>query len=247
MNGAQEVARFRALDDAVVVGRGERHHFLGADLRADLGQPDGVGDRSGGNDRALADHQPRHRGDGAQTAGVGQRDVGADQVVGAQRVVARLLHERVVGAHELLERLATGVANDRHHQRVRAVLLLDVDGKTEMDGAVVEAMWLAVDLLKVGCHDRQLAHRACDRIGDQVREGDLDGGRFELASARVERANRDRAERRCGRDRAALVHVAREHRGAALDRCGARLWRFVPAGGGIEHVRLEDPTAWTAP
>ena len=59
----QEAPRLRALDDAVVVGRGHRHDLLGADLAADVAEPDGVGDRARGDDRALADHQPRHRGD----------------------------------------------------------------------------------------------------------------------------------------------------------------------------------------
>ena len=52
---------------------------------------------------------------------------------------------------------------------------------------------------------------------------------------------------RRGRDRAALVHVAHEHRRAALDR--GRRGRLAPVAsrrrvlGGREHVRLEDPPA----
>ena len=49
-----------------------------------------VGDRAGGDDRALALHQARHRGDGADPAGVGQRDVGALEVVGGELALARL-------------------------------------------------------------------------------------------------------------------------------------------------------------
>ena len=59
----QEAPRLGALDDAMVVRRGHRHDLLGADLRADRAEPDRVGDRAGRDDRALADHQPRHGGD----------------------------------------------------------------------------------------------------------------------------------------------------------------------------------------
>ena len=81
----EEHARFGALDDAVVVGRGE-----GDDLRdAELGQHPGVGglplrrilEAPDADDDPLAGHQPRHRLDGADGAGVGQGDGGAAEVV----------------------------------------------------------------------------------------------------------------------------------------------------------------------
>ena len=99
----QEAAGLGSLDDPVVVGRGERHHLLGADLIADLRQARRVADRAGRDDRALAGHQPGHRGAGAQAARVGERDVRADQVVGGQRVGPRLLDQLVVGGEELVE------------------------------------------------------------------------------------------------------------------------------------------------
>ena len=102
----KEAAGLGALDDPVVVGRGHGHDLLGPDRLADRAQARRVTDRAGGDDRALPDHQPRDRGDRADPAGVGQRQVGAGQVVGGERVGARLLDQRVVGVEEAREVLA---------------------------------------------------------------------------------------------------------------------------------------------
>ena len=94
LDPAQERARLGALDDAVVVGRGHRHHLRDPELLDPVGggvRPLGrVGDRAGGDDRPLAGHQPRHRGDRPEPARVGERDVGALEVVGGELVLARL-------------------------------------------------------------------------------------------------------------------------------------------------------------
>ena len=121
-----------------------------------------------------------------------------------------------------VKREPAGVADDRHHQRAPAVLLLDVDGDAEVDRAVVDHVRLAVDLGEVARHHRHLLRRrAGDRVGDQVREGDLVAGLLELLAAGVERRDGDRAERGRGRDGARLVHVAGEHRRRALEQRGA--------------------------
>ena len=195
-------------------------------------RPDRIGDRAGGHDRALADHQTRHRGDRADPAGVGERDVAAGEVVGGERVGARLVHQRVVGVQELGEAHAPGVADDRHHQRAAAVLLLHVDGQAEVDGAVVVAVGLAVDLLEVvGHHRHVVGGHARDGVGDQVGEGDPLAAVLELLAPLVERGHGQGAERGGRRDRAALVHVAGQRGAAALDSCapagrrGRRGWR----------------------
>ena len=117
LDDLQEAPRLRALDDAVVVGRGHGHDLLGADHVADVLQAHRVGDRAGGHDRALADHQARDGRDGADPARVGERDVGAREVVGGQRVGARLLDELVEGGLEVGEVLAARVADDGDHER----------------------------------------------------------------------------------------------------------------------------------
>jgi hypothetical protein len=114
----EEASRLGALDDSVVVGRSERHHLFGADLLSNVGQPDRIGDRARRDDRSLPGHQPRHGGDGPEPARVGQRDVGADEVVRAKGVGSRLVDKRVVGGEEGIERLASSVPQHRHHQRV---------------------------------------------------------------------------------------------------------------------------------
>ena len=100
LDPGEEASRLGALDDPVVVGRGHRHDLLGADHRPDVAEADRVGDRAGGDDRSLAAHQARDRGDRADAARVGERHVAADEVVRAERVRAGLLHERVVGVEE---------------------------------------------------------------------------------------------------------------------------------------------------
>ena len=176
LDDLQELAGLGALDDPVVVGRGHRHHLLGADRGADGPEADRVGDRAGGDDRALAVHQPRHGGDGADAARVGERDVGALEVVRGQLVLAGAGDQVVEGVEELRERQPAGVADDRHHQGAPAALLLDVDGDAEVDLAGVDDVRLAVDLGEgVGHHRHLLGRRARDRVGDQVGEGDASG------------------------------------------------------------------------
>ncbi len=54
------------------------------------------------------------------------------EVVGGQRVRARLLDQRVVGLEEAIEGQAPGVEDHGHHQRARAVALLDVHRQPEV-------------------------------------------------------------------------------------------------------------------
>ena len=80
VDALEERARLRALDHAVVVGRGHRHDLRPRPARCrrsglGLRQAGRVADRAGGDDRALARHQPRHRGHRADAARVGERDV----------------------------------------------------------------------------------------------------------------------------------------------------------------------------
>ena len=248
LDALEEAAGLGALDDPVVVGGGHRHDLLGADHRADPLQPDRIGDRAGGHDRALAHHQTRHRGDRADPAGVGERDVAAGEVVGGERVGPRLLDQRVVGVQELGEAHASRVADDRHHQRAGAVLLLHVDGQAEVDGAVVVAVGLAVDLLEVVGHHRHVVGGDLgDGVGDQVGEGDPLAPVLELLAPLVERGHGQRAERGGRRDRAALVHVAGQRGAAALDELSPGRRRRGGGGWGavatVEHIGLGDTAA----
>ena len=107
MDGAQEVARLGALDDAVVIGRRQRHQLadaqVGDTFLAGALELGGVLQCSGTDDRALAAHQARHRMHGADGAGVGQRDRHAREVLGGQLAVAGTSHDVLVGGDELTE------------------------------------------------------------------------------------------------------------------------------------------------
>ena len=223
LDDLEELARLRALDDAMVVGRRHRHHLVGADHRADPGQAGRIADRARGHDRALALHQPRDRGDRADAAGIGERQVRALQVVGRQLVVARLGDQRTERLEEAGEVEPARVPDHRDHQGAPTVLALDVDGDAEVHGAVVDHVRLAVLLVEVPRHHRHLLRRrARDRVGDEMRERDLVPRLLELAAAGVEHRDGERAERGRGRHGARLVHVAREHRRGALDLLCAR-------------------------
>ena len=104
VDAAQERARLGALDDAVVVGRGHRHHLRDAERLDLVGRRvlplDRIGDRPGGDDRPLAGHQPRDGCDGPEAAWIGQRDVGALEVVGGELVLPRLGDQVLVVAVE---------------------------------------------------------------------------------------------------------------------------------------------------
>ena len=128
---AQERARFRALNDAVVVGAVEGHHLADAEHGADLvGGAAVFGrivDRAGGNDCALSEHQPRIGGHGPDRARIGQRNCGALEIGGrefARRGRERPDRRKRSRTPAKFER--AGVLDIRHHQAARAVLAGDV-------------------------------------------------------------------------------------------------------------------------
>ncbi len=254
LDPAQELARLGALDDAVVVGRGQRHDFRDAELldpfRRGVRPLRRVGDRAGGDDRALAGEQARHRGDGADPARVGEADVGADEVVGGQLVLARLRDQVFEGRVEALEVEVLRALDRRDHEAVGAVFFGHVDGDAEVDRAVLDREGLAVAFLEGADHHRDLFGRLDDRPGDEVGEGSLQPALFELRVDRlalgVERVDGDRPERGRGRDRPTLVHRFGEHRRGPPQRlllAGGGSGRAVTgavAAAPIEHVLLGD-------
>ena len=124
----EELAGLRALDDPVVVGRGQRHHLadrVARDrvLRGALPLRR-VLHRADADDRALALHQPRHRVDGADAAGVGERDRGALEVLDRELAVAGLADDLLVGRPERREVHRLGGLDAGHQQLTGAVGLL---------------------------------------------------------------------------------------------------------------------------
>ncbi len=177
VDGAQEIPGFRALDDAVVVGRGQGDQLadtqLGDALRAGALELRRVFHRAHADDGALAGHQPRHRVHGADGAGVGQRNRHAGKVFGGQLAVARPPDDVFVGGDELGEPQLLAALDAGHHQGALAVFALQVDGQAEIGVRRRDRGGLAVDLGVVPVHVRELLDRLHQRITQQVGEGDL--------------------------------------------------------------------------
>ena len=132
----QKCARFRALNDAVVIGAGDHQHFTQARAIARFfaggRELSRKFDRAGGDDRALSRHQPRHRTIRADRARIGQRDGGAFEIGDLQFVRAGARDNVVVGRHELREVHAVGILDVRNFQRARAIFRRDVDRQADI-------------------------------------------------------------------------------------------------------------------
>ena len=143
----QEEPGLGALDDAVVVGGGEGHHLAQAELgqhpRVGRLEPGRVAERADADDGALPGHEARHRLDGAERPGVGQRHRRPGEVVGGDLVRVDLADEVLVGQDEGAEVECVGVLDARHQQGAAAVALLLVDGQPEADVLVVDDAGLA--------------------------------------------------------------------------------------------------------
>ena len=210
LDAAQEEAGFGTLDDAVVVGRRDRHPPIGRD----------ASDRAGGDDRALVRHQPWHARGGPKRPRVGERDRRAGHVVDAELAAARRLDELLVAGVECGEVHAVGALDDRDDQEAAPVATLDVDRQAQVDGAGVDPERLPIRIGEVVAHRALLAGRLHDRPADQVGEAHLARRDLvvQLLASRLERRDVELAEARRGRHRQAGRHVLRQPRGRPLDR-----------------------------
>ena len=214
----------------MVVGAGHGHDLADAEVAdARLGNAaplGGIADGADGDDGSLTGHEPRHRGDGADAAGIGERQRRALELVRGERVGARAFDQSLVLVAELLERQLRGVANHRDDERTRPVLADAVHRQTEVRRPGHACRLAVVGACEMSRHRRARAGGAGDRVSDEVGEGHLarvaTGGEraVQLAPAAVEDVDTDGAERRCGRDVAAALHVVDERRGRAPDRLG---------------------------
>ena len=227
---AQEKARLRPLDDAVVVGRGDREDLaqaeLGDDPRVRRLEPGGVTERADPDDRPLAGHEPRHRLHRAERARVGQAHRRAGEVLRRDAIGVHLAHEVLVGEHEGPEVERVRVADAGDEQRPRPVALLDVDRQAEPDVLVPHDAGLArpVEVLdERGVQRGDLAQGPHHGVADQVGETDLGAGRpgqlvVEDLPVDLEQARRDGADARGRRHPEAGLHVGGEARGGSPER-----------------------------
>ena len=164
MDALQEQPGLGALDDAVVVGGGDRH-----DLRhAELGEGLGVGALERG--RVVEAPTPTitpwpgmSRGTDwtvPMVPGLVRVTVAPAKSSGGELVGADLADQVLVGAPEAPEVERVGVADHRHEQGAGAVGLLHVDGEAEADVLVADDARLAVRVLdEGGVHDRASRRR----------------------------------------------------------------------------------------
>lgn len=215
----EELAGARSLDDAVVVGAGERDGLADRQLverllarTLELGR---VLEGAGADDAALALHQTRHRMHGADAARVGERHRGALEVARGQLVAACARDQVLVSGEVLGERQRVGALDAGHHEGARAVGLGQVDRDAEVDMRRRHHGGLAVDLCVEHVLAAELVQRADERPADEVGEADL-----AAASARHvvvdddavvdHQLRRHGAHTGGGRDGERLVHVRRE-------------------------------------
>ena len=118
---AQEEAGLGPLDDAVVVGGGERDDLAESELGQHTGvgrlEPGRIAERPDADDGALARHEARHGLHRAERARVGQRHGGPGEVVRADLVGVDLADQVLVGEDEGAEVERVGLLDARHEQR----------------------------------------------------------------------------------------------------------------------------------
>ena len=129
--------------------------------------------RADADDGGLALGEAGHGVDGADAAGVRQGDGGARVVVSGQLAVAGTLDEVLVGVPELGEVEGLRLLDVGNHQQAGSVGLGHVDGDAEVHVGRLDGDGLAVHLVVVHVHGRELGQGPDDGVADQVREGDL--------------------------------------------------------------------------
>ncbi len=121
----QEQPRLGALDDPVVVGRGDRDDLrepeVGEDARIGALELRPGSRGADADDEALARHQARHRLDGADRARVGEADRGAREVVGESLLDRTLRIRSSYDAQNPRKSRVSAFSDARHHQRAAAV------------------------------------------------------------------------------------------------------------------------------
>ncbi len=129
----EELAGLRALDDPVIVGRGERHRLAdrqpGEGLLGRALERRRVLHRADADDAALARHQPRHAVHGADRAGIGDGEGRGLEVRDGELAGPSLSHYVLICRPELAEVEGLSLLDVRHEELPRAIAVLDVYGQ----------------------------------------------------------------------------------------------------------------------
>ena len=216
MDGPEEVAGLRALDDPVVVGRCQRDNFADAEfgdaLLAGALELRRQFHRADANDGALACHQSRHRVHGADGPRVGQRDGDAGEILGGELAVSGATHDVLVGRDELTESHCLATFDGGDDQGAFPVFAGQVDRQAQICVPRGDRVGLAVDLGEVAVHVGELLDCLDDRVPEQVGKGDLAAaGALEMVVGDDpvidHQLRRDRPDAGGGRDLQRDVHV----------------------------------------
>jgi hypothetical protein len=174
---AEELAGLSALDDPMVVGRGQGHDLAhgkpGERLWRGTLEFGGVLHRADCDDRRLAGHEAWDAVDGPDAAGVGEADRGAGEVVDGQLARPRPPDHVLIGRPELREvHLLCGL-DRRYEQLPRAVAFLDVDREAEVDVPRLLDRRLALEFGVRPVHRWHRLDRLDHGEADQMGEGHL--------------------------------------------------------------------------
>ena len=150
MHASQEFSGLSTLDDAMVVGRGERRHLGDTQLRYSSGRValvgGGIVNRSNPEDHALARHEASDGVIGAKATRVRQGGGNPLEIVDGQLISAPLSDDLLVSSPEIKEVHLLGALDSRHNQLARSIRGNDVDGHAEVDLMVFDEVRFTVNL-----------------------------------------------------------------------------------------------------
>ncbi len=238
LDARQEAARLGALDDPVVVRRGEGRDLADGQARERRGRGRAKLrrelDRPGRDDERLSRHETRDRRGRAERARVRERDGRPFEVGDLKLGGAGARHDVVHRRGELREGHRLRALDVRHEEGTGTVRLLDVHREAETDGVAAHARRRSRGTVERVVQPRERLDRLDDRPGHELREGDLAliarGAKVvDEAAIFLEEAHRNLALRRRRRDRERGLHVLRDAERRPADRspvvagdCGGR-------------------------
>ena len=177
MHAAQEFSGLSTLDDAMVVGRGERRHFGDPQFRYSGGGValvgGGIVDRSDPEDHALARHEASDGVIGSKASRVRQGGGNPLEIVDGQLIGAPLPDDLLVSSPEIEEVHLLGAFDSRHNQLARSVRGNDVDGHAEVDLMVLDEVRFTVNLGICIVHGGHCFESLDHGISQDVSKGNL--------------------------------------------------------------------------
>ena len=174
---SEECAGLCALDDAVIVGAGDGENFTEAEESFGFvtggGEFGRVIDGAGGDDGALSGHEARDGAEGADGAGISERDGGRFEIGDLQFICAGAGDDVVVSGDELRESHGISVFDVRDFERAGTVFGGDVDGEADVDLRMDDAKGFTAVFGEGVVEGGVGFDRLDDGPGDQVREAEF--------------------------------------------------------------------------